>query len=102
MLDNNFDAEKSIKNWAVIIRTLGISLMCLCGLAAFILLCVDAQYLWWISLIILGVGVLTLIYTSFLWVLIWGYGDLIGNTKKISTGTIAPTRNENDDELPDL
>ena len=99
MLDNNFNAEESIKKWAGVIRALGIALMCLCGFAAFIVLCANARYLWWVSLIILGVGGLTLLSTSFSWVLIWGFGDLVGNTKKISTGTIASAQKESDDEL---
>ena len=102
MLDNNFNAEESIKKWAQIIRIIGIVFMCLCGFIAFIVLCASAGYLWWISLIILGIGGLTLLSTSFYWVLIWGFGDLVGNATKISNGIIAPTQKETDKELPEV
>ena len=102
MLNNNFNAEESIKKWAGVIRTIGIAFMCLCGVAALIVLCADAQDLWWVSLIILAVGGLSLLSTSFSWVLVWGFGDLVGNTQKFTTGAIKPAQKEIDNELPDL
>ena len=83
----NFNAETSIKKWAIIIRTLGYTLMMLCTIAAFIVLAIDAQNLWWISLNILGVSGLTTLVSTFTSSLIWGFGDIVGNVKKIANGS---------------
>lgn len=100
-LDKNFNAEASIKNWANIIRGLGFVFMALCVIAALVVLCCDAEYLWWVSLIILGGGGLTLLATSFSSVMIWGFGEVVGNSKKMVSGGEA-TPEFIDEQLPEL
>ena len=101
MFGRHFDAELSIKKWAGLIRGIGFIFMGLCFLAAIIVLGADAEYLWWVSLIILGGGGLTLLGTTFTAVLIWGFGDVVGNTKRMATGTATQTVTMNE-ELPEL
>ncbi len=102
MFTNNFNAEHSIKKWAAIIQTGGNVFLVLCILAAFIILCVDAEYLWWISLIVLGDGVLTFFAARFYSTMIWGFGDVVGNTKKLAGGTAAPIDQYDETVLPEL
>ena len=99
--DKNFNAEASIKNWANILRGLGFVFMALCGIAAFVVFCCEPEYLWWVSLIILGGGGLILLTTSFSSVMIWGFGEVVGNSKKMVSGSKdAPQLIET--ELPEL
>ena len=102
MFDKNFNAEKSIKKWAGAILIAGKVLMGLSALAAFIVLCIDAEFLWWVSLIILGGGGIMLISAMFSATMIWGFGDVVGNTKRISTGTVTEVEQDEDIELPEL
>ena len=96
-----FDSESSLKKWAVFFKAFGICLMGLSFPAALIVLCIDAEWLWWISLIILGGGGLILLTTSFTSALIWGFADIVGNTKRAAYGTALPAE-QNNDELPEL
>ena len=86
MFEKNFNAEVSIKKWANIFRSLGYVFMALCGIAAIVVLCCDAD-LWWVSLVILGGGGLTLLATSLSSVMIWGFGEVVGNSKKMVSGS---------------
>ena len=101
MFDKNFNAEKSIKKWAEAILIAGKVLMGLSALAAFIVLCIDVD-LGGVSLIILGGGGIMLISTMFSATMIWGFGDVVGNTKRISTGTVTEVEQDEDIELPEL
>jgi cytochrome c biogenesis protein CcdA len=72
-------------------------------LAAFILLCIKAEYLWWIALIIVASGALVYLGLAFTGHLTWGFSEIIGNTKRISnaSGMVTSTHVAND-ELPEL
>ena len=102
MFDKNFNAEAAIKKWAEVILGIGKIFMGLCGLAAFIVLCVNAEYLWWVALTILGGGALTLLTTSFSSVMIWGFGDIVGNTKRNANESTSKTTKNDEFELPEL
>ena len=101
MFEKNFNAERSLKKWATILRVSGFCLMGICFLAALIVLCIDADWLWWISLTILGGGGLILLVTALFSSLIWGFGDVVGNTRRMTSGTALLTE-KNNDKLPDL
>ena len=72
------------------------------GLAAFIVLCCDFEYLWWVSLIILGGGGLILLSTLFTSAMIWGFGEVVGDIRRISTRTVTEIPQNDDVELPEL
>ena len=101
LFPENFNAEGSIKKWAKTILIAGIVFMVLCVLAAIVLLGVEAEDLWWIALIVLADGLLTLFGASFLSTMVWGFGDVVGNTKRIASGTTAADQNI-EAELPEL
>ena len=101
MFPENFNAEESIKKWARTILIAGIVFMVLCVLAAIVLLGIEAEDFWWISLIVVVDGLLTLFGASFLSTMVWGFGDVVGNTKRIASGTTAAERNI-EAELPEL
>jgi hypothetical protein len=102
MFENNFNAEESIKKWAQIIANSGAVWLILCVLAGIIILCLD-EYLWWVSLIVLADGILTVILANFFAVMVWGFGDVVGNTKRLSYGAEpAPVVQQDEPELPEL
>ena len=101
MFDNNFNPETSLKKWAQIFRALSLCLMGLSFLAAIIVLGIDAEYLWWISLIILGSGGLIMLATYLSTAILWAFGDMVGNTRRIAYGSAAQPSG-NDDVLPEL
>ena len=101
MFDKNFNAESSIKKWASGMLIGGKILMWCSVIAAFIVLCCDAEYLWWVSLIILGGGALIMLSTMFSATMIWGFGDVVGNIKKMTEDTTTQT-NTIEEDLPEL
>lgn len=102
MFPKNFNAEESIKKWASIILYAGLIFLGVCVLVGFVLLCIEAEDFWWISLILLGGGLLTLFTACFLSVMVWGFGDVVGNTKRIASGTTAQAEQSDEVELPEL
>ena len=102
MFTKNFNAEKAIKLWATIIRLAGWVIAALSVPAAIIVACIDFEYLWWVGLIILGGGGLMLLPVEFLFAILWGYGDIVENTKKISGGASATVENKFYSALPEL
>lgn len=101
MFDLNYNPETSLKNWARALRVAGICFTALSFLAALIVLIIDAEYLWWLSLVILGGGGLVL---AAIWVstaMLWAFGDMVGNTKRMACGSAHPVV-KNNDVLPEL
>ena len=80
--------EQRIVTWASLIGILGVIWIVLCVIASIVLLCIDAEYYWWIALITLfGGGILSLpIFMSA--DLILGFSEIVGNTKKIAQGNV--------------
>ena len=102
MFDKNFNAEASIKKWATGIKIAGKVLLGLCLFAAFVLL-VSSKYLQTVALIVAASGALTFLITSFSATMIWGFGELIGDTKRLSVNiNNEQTKAEEIDELPEL
>ena len=92
--------EKKIASWAAFVAIAGVIWVVLCVIASVVLLCIDAEYYWWIALITLfGGGILSLpIFMSA--DLILGFSEIVGNTKKIANcnvGEISET-----EALPEL
>ena len=73
----------------------------LAALAALIVAGIDFEELWWLSLIILGgagiIGVSLLLTSD----LLYGFGEIVGNTKRMS-GESSATGEEAGDVLPEL
>ena len=101
MLVKNYSAEDSIKKWAFAFDVAAIAIMILSFLAAFIVLCINAEYLWWISLIVLGGGGILGLTLMFAFHMTWGFAEIIGNTKRTNNES-APVNVPANDELPDL
>ena len=103
MFNENFNAETAIKKWAKLIMLIAYVFSGLCVLASFILLMIDAEYLWWISLILIGSAAITILSASFSSVMVWGFGDLVGNVKKSCVNTTGIELKAGDiDELPEI
>ena len=102
MFKEDYCAEKSIKRIASIILLSAKVLIVLSFIAAFIILCIDAEYLWWISLIVVGGG-LVLYYPTYTFaVLIWGFGDVVGNSKRMASSEVNESTKPSDTALPEL
>ena len=86
MLGQNYHSEKAIKQIARILLVAGIVIASLAFLATFIILVVNARYLWWVSLIVLGGGLLNLVVSYVFANFIWGFGEIVGNSDRIATG----------------
>lgn len=101
MFEANYTAEKGIKMWAKVFYYVAIVLPMLAILTFFVLLCVDAEELWWIGLVAFGGSLISAVTLIFSAQMIWGYAEIIGNTRRFAIGAefMAEDRNE---ELPEL
>jgi hypothetical protein len=102
MLNKSFDSEKAIKTWAIIFYYAAKIIAGAAILTALILLMVDADDLWWASLVTLAGGAIVAASNVFFAHMIWGFGEIVGNTKKIASGSTESKSNFTDDTLPDL
>ena len=102
MFDENFNAEKSIKAIASAIRVNSLILLVLSGFLAFILICIDADEFWWISLIIFGGSCLIAITVRIYSILLWAYGDITGNIKKIANSSSDSSLSDDSDSFPEI
>ena len=102
MFEKNFNAEFSIKQWANIIRLIGTIIGALSVPAAIIVFCCDPEWYGWISAVVLGGGGLFYVSHLFSSVILWGFGDLVGNTKKIAADAKEPEESNNEMFLPEL
>ena len=101
MFQNGYNSEKAIKKWAVILRAVIFILLGLSFLAAIIVAAIDFEYLWWISLIILGgAGIIgaSLLFASDI---VYGFAEIVGSTKRMS-GESSASIEEVGDTLPEL
>ena len=94
-------AKKQNKIISFLKRNAVYIVLVLCVLAALVILCVD-EYLWFISLIVFGNGILTYVLAQYFSVMVWGFGDIVGNTKRLSGGTVTPIDQHEETELPEL
>jgi hypothetical protein len=102
MFGEDFNTEGSIRKWASVIRACGVVFAGLCALAALILLSIEAYYYWWIALTCLGGGGLTLLGAFFSSAVLWGFADIVANTKRIASGTPKQQINVEEMDLPEL
>lgn len=97
---DNYNSEHSIKKCAKFISILVPISYGLAALAAVILMIIDT-YFWWISLIVVG-GMLVLSIPAIISShLIWGFGEIVGNTQKMVSDNAIPSKTF-DSELPEL
>ena len=101
MFNKNYRSEKAIKTIANGVLLFGLGIATLALLAMLILLCISAKHLWWISLIVLGGGLYSLLMSYVFANFIWGFGEIVGNTERIATGKDADTDTE-EDLLPEI
>ena len=99
MFSNNYNVEKQIKEIAKLLWILLGSWTGLSVLGAGIILITNAEDLWWISVIIVAFDIAAAISTLIASNLIWGFGDLLGDVKRIAGGN----KNENQfaEEIPE-
>lgn len=102
MFGYNFNSEKAIKSIAVFIMGLGLVLLGLSIIASLILLCIDAEDYWWISLTVFGSAIAALISTAISATIVWGFGDLCGDVKKIACNNQIQSSASEEIELPEL
>ena len=100
MFEKNYSAENAIRNWAKAFMYIAIGVAILSFIAALIVLYVNARFLWWISLIILGGGFALTIPLVFIAHMSWGFAEIIKNTQN-SAKSINDT-NPIVDVLPEL
>ena len=100
-MNKKLNSENLIKNWATCIDILGKAILGLSLIAAIVLLCCDLEDLWWIALIVIGGGAVSMAAANFSAVMVWGFGDLVGDVRRISSCENATQVNDVDD-LPEL
>ena len=99
-MKQNKTTEMKIASWANIMRGLAIILISLSIFVGIVLLGINAEDLWWITLsIIIGGCILSLpVFMSA--DLVTGFAEIVANTKKIANGNAGEaTENE---ALPEL
>lgn len=89
---NNYNSERSIKNLAKFLLACVYILWGLSAFVSLIILLVNIR-LWWISLSIVAGTVAASISTVIFSHLIWGFGEIVGNSKKMTVGN--ETQNNN-------
>lgn len=101
MFESNYKAEKAIKKWAKFVRAYSIAIMVCAGLAAFILLCIEADELWLFSIISLVGGAFSGIPGLIISELMWGFSEVVDNSNKIAGGATQQVE-ISESELPEL
>ena len=98
----DYNCEQTIKKWAKAFYVIGIVLISLSILVGIILMC-KSEYLLTIGLIVAAGGITSGICAIFGAHITWGFGDIVGNTKKIANGTTSnTTAPATEDELPEI
>ena len=98
---DSFACERAIKGAAKVFYVLGIILMCLGALAFIILASIDDDLILW-GVIAFVVAFLLGLCSALSAHLVWGFGDVVANTKKISEGSNNNTSAIDVNELPEL
>ena len=102
MFEVNYTAKKAIKVWAKAFYYTAIALPILSLIVFLILLCVDAEYLWWIGLTIFAGSLISALTLIFFAHIVWGYGEIVNGVGKMSLGTTAEIEETDEAELPEL
>ena len=84
MFDKNYNSETFIKKTAYFMSVISKIFLAIDVLAAFIVFVIDVEDLWWIALIILGSGLLAFGFTILIAHILFGFGDIVGNTRRIA------------------
>ena len=90
-----------IRGWAKAFRIGALILFGLSLLAAIIILAVE-EYLWFVSLIVLGSAGIILICAFFSATMILGFADIVENTAKMAGEQVAFDEAVESEELPEL
>ena len=103
MFEENYSASSFIKKLAKIIYYASFVIAALSVFAAIIILCINAEYMWMLSLSLIsisGAGILVALITANL---IWGFAEIIDNTKAVNKVVIDSTNFMKDSsQLPPL
>lgn len=100
--NENFKVDRHIKSWAMVIRVLGFVFMGLCAVVSLILLGINAEWLWGVSLCVLAFGGIVVFSSCFFSVMVYGFGDLVANAQKIAKGTEFSDIDKGEIKLPEL
>ena len=105
MFDKNYNSEKTLKKMAKVMALVAKIFFIIDCLTAFIVFCIDVEEFWWIALTILGGGLTVFGCTLFFAHLLYGFGELVGNTGRASGGAEPKTEADIKDiekEITDL
>ena len=101
MFDSNYNSELTLKKWAKIFMYLSYGLIGISIFSALIVLFVNAEDLWGVSLGILIGGLISAFPVMFLAHITYGFGTIVGNTAK--NAVKANNEKDNDENaLPEL
>ena len=101
MFTENYSAENAIKRLAKIVYGVSLIFAGICLLGALIVIGIDAEYLWWIGLLIIVGGALVVAASLISAIFLWGFAEIIANTKKSASG-VSALPDEEDNALPEL
>ena len=102
MFDNTYTAVPAIRKFAKIISIAAIVFLGLSIIAALIILGIDADDLWFVSLIVLGSNLVITVPLIFFSHMTWGFSEIIENTKKIADGGSKAPEKPVEEALPEL
>lgn len=83
-VETTYSSHVSIKKNSNLISLLGGIIAILLLIAAIVVACVSFDELWFVSLILLVIGVINYVLFSILSNIVYGFGDLIQYTKEIA------------------
>lgn len=102
MFGNWFNAEKAIKLVAEIVLLVSYILAGV-GIPVALIMGIADKHLWFVSWIIIGAVLFILLVSVIMTPFLWGFGDLVGNVKKLSKGSNTSNMNGYDNiQLPKL
>ena len=110
MNEKDYSAENAIKKWAYLIHVFAYIWIALCSLAGLIMLCIDAEYFWWMLFAFSAGGVITALPMLAASHFMYGFGEIVGNSKRMAIGQNNNTNHaelstniaEIDESLPEL
>ena len=88
MFDKNYNSEKTLKKMAKVMALIAKIFFIIDCLTAFIVFCIEVEELWWVALTILGGGLTVFGCTLFFAHLLYGFGEIVGNTKRTAMSMI--------------
>ena len=105
-MPENYNSELALKKWAKLCRYIGIGLFSLVSFVGFVLMMVLLEDIEIFAFLIFLGMLLTggLFYLGFVIMsdFIYGFAEIVGNTKRMADGAVAPAPLETKNDLPEL